>query len=195
MYLTEIDPKTGLVILDDIESGVLAIKDFRDLINHPDFGIHCFTAVALTADYRSPIKYYNDIDRPRKAMEEVTGNRDAYVWKEEIIQKALVKYRELQYDPTIEEGEIHYQRKVNKLNEIKMCDLPPEKDKDGNDIPRKSISTLTADLRSINSDIKAYEDNILGKDIYSEAPTKGKYTLTRLEQKLLKKVSFYTSIR
>lgn len=195
MYLTEIDDKTGLVRLGDIESGVLAIKEFRDLINHKDYGIYCFTAVALTADHKSPIKFYNEIDRPRKAMEEVTGDRDKYIWKEEIIQRALIKYRELQYDPTLEEGQIHYQRKVNKLEEIKRSELPPEKDEDGNEIKRKSISQLTSDLRAINNDIKEYEKTTAGRDLFERAPTKGDYNLTRLEQKLLKKVSFYTSIR
>jgi len=195
MYLTEISSKTGFINIDDIDDGVLAIKEFRAVIENKKLGIECMTAIALTADYKSPIRFYNDEDRPRKAMEESIGDRDKWEWKQELIQAALKKYDLLQYDPSLEERRIHYDRKVKKLKEIKNYDSPPKKDDEGNEIRKKTISTLTAELRSINSDIKEFEKTVEGKDIYSNSPAKGDYKLTRLEQKLEKKNSFYTEIR
>lgn len=195
MYLTEIDKKTGFLKIDDIDDGVLAIKEFRAVIDNKNLGLECMTAIALTADYKSPIRYYNDEDRPRKAMEESIGDRDKWEWKQELIQAALKKYDYLQYDPSLEERRIHYDRKVKKLKEIKNYDSPAKKDLEGNEIKKKSISALTSELRNINNDIKEFEKTVEGKDIYSKSPSKGDYKLTRLEQKLEKKNSFYTQIR
>jgi hypothetical protein len=194
MYLTEIDPKSGFLIIDKEHDGILAIKEFRDILDDKKLGLPCLTAIALTADYQSPVKYYNDKDRPRKAMEEATGNRDAFDWKIEVIQKALVKYDALQYDPTLEEGRIHYQRKVSKLKEFKESEEKfgkGIKDKNGKEILFRSPSQCAADLRKINEDIKEYEKQIQGKDTYSESPVRNGYALSRLEQKIEKKNSFY----
>lgn len=192
MYLTEIDENTGLVKIDKNNDGVLAIKEFRDLIENEEYGIFCLTAVALVADYQSPIRYYNSDDRPRKAQEEVTGNRDFWIWKEEIIQKALVKYEALQHDPTLEEGRIYYEQKINKLKDIQDYDKLPL-----NDEKRKlvNMSDLKKELRAINSDIDDYKKRTEGTDLYQNSPVKNGYELSRLEQKLEKRNSFYHSIR
>lgn len=192
MYLTKLDEKTGLVVIEDNDDGVLAIKEFRDILNDEKHGLRCLTAIALTADYQSPIKYYNDKDRPRAAQEEVTGNRDYWEWNIDLIQLALKKYDALQYDPTLEEGRIHYDQYVNKLKEIKDFDSLPM-----NDDKRKqtSIPQLKKELKSINADLEDYQTRISGKDIYSQSPVKNGYTLSRLEQKLEKKNSFYNTVR
>lgn len=192
MYLTELDEKTGLVLIDKGNDGVLAIKEFRDILESKEHGLYCLTAIALTADYLSPIKFYNDKDRPRKAQEEVTGNRNAWEWNVEIIQAALKKYDNLQYDPTLEERRIFYDQKVRKLKQIKDYDLLPL------DSPeRKSVTmaSLKKELRDINKDIEDFEKRISGQDIYSESPVVNGYLLSRLEQKLEKRNSFYHEIR
>ena len=155
-------------------------------------GLHCLTAIALTADYQSPINFYSDKDKPRKAQEEVTGDRDAWHWNIELIQKALKKYDALQYDPTLEEKRIYYDQKVMKLRAIQEYDkLDPE------DPKRKatSMAQLKKDLRIINKDIEDFEKRVEGKDIFSESPVVNGYTLSRLEQKLDKKNSFYHEVR
>lgn len=192
MYLTTIDPKTGLVVIEDNEDGVLAIKEFRDILDSEEHGIRCFTAIAITADYQSIYRYYSDIDRPRKAQEEVTGDRNFWEWNIELIQKALKKYDDLQYDPTLEEGRIHYNQKVRKLKEIQEFDNLPSDDPIRKS---KSIPELKKELRAINTDIEDYEKRISGKDIYNESPVKNGYKLSRLEQKLEKKNSFYHTAR
>lgn len=186
MYLTSLDKKTGLVIIEDNEDGVLSIQEFRDLINSEEHGLRCFTAVAITADYQSPYRYYSDNDRPKKAQEEVTGKRDFWAWNVDLIQKALKKYDLLQYDPTLEEGRIYYNQKVKKLKEIQDFDEKSDEDR-----KKTSIAQLSKELKSINSDIEDYEKRISGKEIYSESPVKNGYKLSRLEQKLEKTNSFY----
>lgn len=192
MYLTSLDIKTGLVIIDDNEDGVLAIKEFRDLINDEKHGIQCFTAVAITVDYQSPYRYYSDNDRPKKAQEEVTGNRNYWEWNTDLIQKALKKYDQLQYDPTLEEGKIYYNQKINKLKEIQefetLADDDPKR-------KSKTVAQMSKELKLINTDLEDYEKRISGKEIYSQSPVKNGYKLSRLEQKLEKTNSFYHTER
>jgi len=192
MYLTRLDDKTGLLVIEDNDDGILAIKELRELLNDERFGIRCLTAVALVADYQSPIRYYNDDDRPRKAQEEVTGDRDFWIWNSTEIQVALRKYDYLQYDPTLEEGRIHYDQKVKKLKEIQAYGSLPEND---DKLKTTSIIQLKKELKSINTDIDDYEKRIEGKNIYDQSPVKNGYALSRLEQKLEKKNSFYHAIR
>lgn len=195
MYLTEIDKNTGYLKIDLLDDGVMAIKAFRDVINNKKLGLECMTAIALCADHSSPIRHYDDEDRPRKAMEESIGDRDKWEWKQELIQEALKKYDDLQYNPSLEEKRIHNDRRISKLKEIRAHNRPAEKDAEGNEIPKKTITTLTKELRAINSDIKEYEKNAEGHDHFSDSPVVSGYTLTRLEQKLTKKNSFYNTIR
>jgi hypothetical protein len=198
MYLTRINPKTGLLVIEDDEDGILAIKEFRDILDDVDLGLGCLTAIALTADYQSVVRYYSDVDRPKKAMEEVTGNRNEWVWAQEKIQLALKKYDALQYDPTLEEGKIHYQRKVNKLKEYKEAEQmygKGHKDPNGKELTFTNPSIIAKQLRQINDDIKEYEKGIQGKEIFGDSPIKNGYKLSRLEQKIEKKNSFYTELR
>lgn len=192
MYLTELDKETGLVIIDKNNDGILAIKEFRDILNNDEFGINCLTAIALVADYTSPIKYYSYQDRPKKAQEEVTGDRNYWEWNLEIIQIALKKYDALQYDPTVEEQRIYYNQKITKLKEIQEFDgLPID---DPKRVPN-AMAKLKKELRDINTDIVDFEKRIEGKDIFSESPVVNGYTLSRLEQKLEKRNSFYHQVR
>jgi hypothetical protein len=197
MYLTKINAKTGLVDISDENDGVLAIKAFRDLIDSKDLGLEAFTAVALYVDYESKVRFYSEKDRPRKAMEEVTGNRDAFVWNQELIQAALKKYDDLQYDPVREEGRLYYESKVKRLKEYKESEEYHSKprNKDDESPVLRNPSQIRSDLRKINEDIKDYEKQIQGKDLDSSPAAKNGYKLTRLEQKLEKKNSFYNEVR
>lgn len=119
MYLVELHPFTGLVKVDGEFDGIRSVKEFRDVINNKKLGVECMTAIALTVDHRTPIAYYREDDRPYKAMEIATsGNRRAFVWAQETIQKALKKYSQLQYNPTIEEKKTLDEMLLNKLKEI-----------------------------------------------------------------------------
>jgi len=192
MYLTELNKETGLLKIEENLDGILAIKEFRDILNSEGHGLQCLTAIALTVDYQSIIKYYSDKDRPRKAMEEVTGNRNEWIWNVDIIQLALKKYDALQYDPTLEEGRIYYDQKVRKLKQISEWDTLPD---DSSKRVGTSMGNLKKELRTINDDIDNYEKRVSNKDIYSNSPVVNGYKLSRLEQKLEKKKSFYHEVR
>lgn len=103
MYLVELDPHTGLIQTLGPYDGVRAIRDFRNLIDHHDFGIEAMTCVALVVDWLSPIRYYSESDKPKKAMYNVTGDRNYFPWDNDLIQIALKKYSELQYNPKLVE--------------------------------------------------------------------------------------------
>lgn len=119
MYLVELHPLTGLIKIDGEFDGIKAVKEFRDIINNHQLGVKCMTAIALTVDFLTPIAYYSDADRPYKAMEIATGgNRRAFPWANEAIQKALKRYSELQYNPTIEEKRTLDEMLLRKLTEI-----------------------------------------------------------------------------
>jgi hypothetical protein len=207
MYLTKINIKTGLLEIEEENDGILSIKAFREILIDEDLrfkkrsefpGIHCLTAIALTVDYLSPVRFYSDKDRPFKAQEEVTGKRKVWDWPQEKIQLALKKYSDLQYDPTLVEGQIHYQRKVSMLERFKESEEKYGKglkNKKGEEIIYESPAKIAAMLRVINTDIKEYEKQIQGKEVYEKSPVKNGYKLSRIEQKLEKKSSFYTEIR
>jgi len=191
MYLTEIDEKTGLVKIEKSKDGILAIKEFRDIIHDEKLGIECFTAIALVADYLSLKRFYDDNDRPRASMEEVTGDRDKFVWKQEKIQKALVKYDDLQYDADIEEERLHRLRKTNVLRKIKEAE---KMNVDEMIAAGYNMKNLTATLRDINADIVAFDKRTNKNSMFGHSPVENGYSLSRLEQKLKKKRSFYNEI-
>lgn len=186
MFLTQVDPKTGLLDISNERDGILCIKAFRDVINDKKLGLECMTAIALTIDYETPWRHYSILERPVKAMEEITGNRNAFSWPQEKIQVALKKYDELQFDPVLQEGVIHENRKRNKLREIEDSER---------DLEKETPTSLFADLRAINKDVEFYKASIAGKDLYENAPSKNGYTLSRLEQLVEKKNSFYSQVR
>lgn len=159
MYLVELDEFSGLVRVDGEFDGVRSIKEFREIINDPELGVECFTAIALTADYLTPIKYYSEEDRPYKAMGIVTGgNRRAFIWHQDKIQKALLEYDRLQYNPTIEEKRTLDAMLLGKLKEIR--DLG-----DDQDYP-------VMDKADENNIVQYIEDNRLIKSFLNEKPWK-----------------------
>lgn len=208
MYLTKLNKKTGLVEIEGEDDGIFAIKKFRAVIDgfpeeenkDPDYGLKAFTVIALVADYLSKFRFYDENDRPRISMEEVFGDRDALVWKQDLIQEALKKYDELQYDPEVEEGKIYYESKISKMKEYRESEKyygkkHNLKDIDGNERTFPNPATIRSQLKSINEDIDAYNKRIQGKDIYEKSPVRNGYKLSRLEQLIEKKNSFYNKIR
>jgi hypothetical protein len=179
MYLVELDPGTGLAKIDGTYDGVRAIKEFREVINDPELGVECFTAIALAADYLTPIGRYSEKDRPYKAMESVVGDRRAFVWDQEKIQACLIKYEALQFDARLEKKRTLDFMLLNKLEEIKS-----EVEDDNKVKLFKQLSTIEGLIDKFNNDTA-------GVDILDGSPVRNGYTLRRLEQKILDKNSFY----
>jgi len=178
MYLVELG-SDGLVKVDGPNDGVRAIKEFRDILNDKKLGIECFTCIALVVDHLTSIRYYTDKDRPKKAMGIVMSNRSAFVWNQNKIQAALNKYDELQYNPVLEQKQLLMQMQMDKLNEIKV-----EKDNEKKVNLFKQLNTIKELINNFN---KEYSDI----DPYAEGPVKNGYSLSRLEEKLDDKSSFY----
>lgn len=172
MYLVELHPITGLVKVDGEFDGIRAVKEFRDIINNVELGVACMTAIALTVDHRTPIAYYKEDDRPYKAMEIATGgNRRAFDWPRESIQRALKKYSQLQYNPTIEEKKTLDEMLLNKLQEIN-----DEKD---NAKKFHSLEEATADNIEDLIDEHIEIKRLLGESIFEKLNAKELKSLIR----------------
>lgn len=179
MYLLQLNPITGLLKEDDELDGWMAIESFRDLLAKEGYGIRALTCVALVMDYASIIKNYSEKERPLKAMEIVFNKRKALNWNCDEIQLACINYKELQYNPTLEEKTLLDELRITKLNEIKNAENTFKK------------TTLLKELSNINALHDSFESKNGGKDSFTESPVRNGYKLTRLEVKILDKKSFY----
>ncbi len=179
MYLTRIDPKTGLVDISDLKDGVLAIKEFKKLIDHKDFGLQCFTCIALTIDHETPWGFYDYAERHIKAMRQVMGTSDAFNWGDDLVQIALKKYDELQYHPTITEL-----RLLDAVRHAKIKEVEKTKDLD----EKQKLLKKLGEIRTLHQEMKKSMDL---NELFNDAPTVNGYSLTRLEQKVENKKSFY----
>lgn len=179
MYLLQLNPFTGLIKEDDELDGWMAIESFRELVNKEGYGIEALTCVALVIDYGSIIKNYSEKERPLKAMEDVFNNRKALNWNCDEIQLACINYKQLQYNPSLEEKSLLDELRITKLNEIKEADSTFKK------------TTLLAELAKINALHDSFESKNATKDSFSESPVRNGYSLLRLEVKVTDKKSFY----
>ena len=179
MYLTRINPKTGLVDIGGTQDGVMAIKEFRELINAKEFGLEAFTCVALTMDHLTPHRNYAYIERHKKAMRNVTGDASKYPWKNDLIQAALQKYEFLQYNQELEELKEYDGMQHRKFEEVRT---------EADDVKKLH---LMMELQKIKRARKAFSDGVDQAALLDDAPSKGDYNLSRLEQKLSNKKSFY----
>jgi hypothetical protein len=179
MYLLKINPFTGLLEDDDVLDGWMAIESFRNLVAMKGYGLHALTCVALVCDYASIIKNYSEKERPLKAMETVYNDRKAILWNCDEIQLACINYKQLQYNPKLEEKSLLDELRINKLNEIKEAD----------DTYKKTL--LLKELSNINDLHDSFDKKNGTKDFFESSPVRNGYTLSRLEVKILDQKSFY----
>lgn len=179
MYLMQLDPFTGLIKEDKDLDGWMAIPSFRDLVSKEGYGIKALTCVAIVIDYGSLIKNYNEKERPLKAMEIVFDTRKAILWNCDEIQLACINYKELQYNPALEEKTLLDDLRINKLNEVKNANTSYLK------------TSLLKELSNINDLHDSFDKKHAAKDMFSESPVRNGYKLSRLEIKILDKKSFY----
>lgn len=177
--MTRIDKNTNLVDISDVNDGVLAIKAFADVINHPDLGIRCFTCIALAVDYGSVYRRYPVNERPKAAMRFVTGSVETFHWDQDLIMEACYVYNELQFNEDMEEIRILQVMRVEKLTELK----------DAKDFEtRKRILT---EIKRIKEDQSRYSDSAFNKLLDDSESKSNGYKLRRLEQKQKNKNTFY----
>lgn len=179
MYLIEIDPITGLIKEDEVLDGWKAIPSFKALYEKEGYGLKALTCVALVMDYTSIIKNYSEKERPIKAMEIIFDNRKALNWNCDEVQLACINYKELQYNPTLEEKSLLEELRISKLNEIKNAKSSLEK------------AVLLKELSNINDLVKSFEAKNGTANTFNESPVRNGYALSRLEIKILDQKSFY----
>lgn len=179
MYLLQLNTVTGLVKEDAELDGWMAIESFRDIVNKEGYGIHALTCIALVMDYGSLIKNYSEKERPLRAMEIVFNNRKALNWNCDEVQLACINYKELQYNPALEEKKLLDELRITKLNEIKDADSTFKK------------TALLKELSNINDLHDSFDKKNNNKDMFESSPVRNGYRLSRLEVKILDKKSFY----
>lgn len=178
MYLVEIDPNTSLLKLDAELTGWMAIPSFAKLYNQEN-GLKKISAVALFADYLSPLRYYGEKDRMSKVMDVVFEKRDDEFWYNDDIQQAIADYKALQYNHVLEEKSILEDNKIELLKLIRQEE----------DVVKKQ--NLMNQLKVVNKNLQDFEKENTGKDLIEESPVRNGYKLSRLENKLENNKSFY----
>lgn len=178
MYLIEIDSETGYILMDAEKTGWLAIKSFRNLYNQ-DSGLAKMTAVALYADYLSPLRHYGEKDRMAKVSDTIFSKRDDAFWFNDDVQIAIGDYKTLQYNHVLEEKRILEDNKIEILQQIQ------------NSTDTTLKQNLMSQLKIANKNMQDFDKENSGKDLYGESPVRNNYQLSRLEQKLENKKSFY----
>jgi hypothetical protein len=112
-------------------------------------------------------------------MEIVFNTRKAILWNCDEIQLACINYKELQYNPSLEEKTLLDELRISKLNEIKNAETTYQK------------TQMLKELSSINALHDSFESKNGAKDSFADSPVRNGYALLRLEIKILDKKSFY----
>jgi hypothetical protein len=177
MYLVEISQRTGLIKEDPLLDGFMAIQSFRKVVE--TLGLEAMTVIAIACDYQSPLRYYTMKDRPYAAMKFVTGSKSSFIWEQDIVQEAMNDYLDLQKDQILEEGVL-----LRDLKESQLIKIKNEKD-------TEKQTSLFKEMGAINDLIKKYDRDNKEKDIFASSPVVNGYKLSRLENKITDKNSFY----
>ena len=170
MYLLSIDEKTGLIKDDLTEDSWRGIQVFRDLVE--EYGLEGLTIVALTEDYESPLRYYSEEDRGRRSMEEVTGSRNKHNLKKDIFVRSFKKYKELQFNPTLEQDRINRNIKIRYIKQLSDANAK----EDDSEIERINIL-----LAKHEKNISNFDSRFVRSEELKKAVTKNGYVLSRIE--------------
>lgn len=175
MYLIELDEDTGLIKDDPTNDGWKGISVFRKVVKK--YGIEGLTLIALSIDYQSPYKHYSDKDRPFRSMDEIYGTRSKFNYFEnELFLEGHSKYKELQFNPDLEQDKINNEIKLRYLN--KLSEANDNNDDDG--VNRYNIS-----LRKHQEHITNFNKTFSKEKSLELAVTKNGYSLSRIERDIV----------
>ncbi len=185
MYLVELGDD-GLVKEDLSNDGWKAIKAFRDVVDK--YGIKGMTIIALAIDYSSPLSYYNESDRYIRSVEEILESRDALP-KNDLINAAMEKYDELQFNPDLEHHRLVQSYKIRVLERIKAAMS------DETENGEKEVDRLNRILKNQEVANKEFYAKFNKADIVlKNGVTTNGYSLSRIERDLkLKKNSKFAN--
>lgn len=175
MYLVEIDEETGLIKDDAVNDGWKAIKDFKKVFDK--YGLEGMTLIALSADYQSMYRYYSDEDRPHRSMDEIYDNRHKFDFhKNELLQKAYKKYKDLQFNTDLEQERINQSIKLRYLEKLNEAN-----DQEDDNV----IDQYIAKLGKHEDRIGKFNERFERDESLKEAVTKNGYKLSRIENDLI----------
>lgn len=175
MYLIQLDLEgNGMVLDTPLHDGWKAIKEFRAV--YSKLKIEGMTVVALTADYESVYRYYtNEKDRFLRSVEEVYGNRSK-IKMNPLLQEAIDKYNELQYNSDFErirQFNEYKDRLIQRIG-INMKSETPEAEKE--------VMRLNTTLKSQEDSFKEFMKSIDRNELLGQtAATSNGYELSRIE--------------
>lgn len=170
MYLIQIDPKTGMISEEVSNSGWMAIKEFRTL--HKKHGIAAMTVVALAKDYLSIISYFNNKERPIRAMEEVYGSRDKFDIESEIFQDAMNKYDELQFNSELEQERLNNEISQRLLTQMRDANKAEDD---------KQINVIRRSMQDHQKYVDSFKSSFSKEEAVKKAVTSNGYELSRIE--------------
>lgn len=174
MYLVELDIKTGLVAMDVTNDSWMGIKCFKELYEKK--GLEALTVIALTADYLSVLSHYPENDRFIRSLEEVYGNRLKLKMADELIKDCLSKYKQLQFNPDLEQERIFKEIKIRILESMNRAN------QEENDL---DIAKYTKELQRHEETIKSFATRFNKQEAVSNAVTANGYILSRIENDIL----------
>ena len=145
MYLTEIDAD-GLIKMDETGSGWLAISVFNRV--YKKYGRRGMTVIALSTDYLTVFRHYeNKDDRFIVSVDEKYEKRSEFK-RTKLVEEALLKYDELQYNSDLEQERINSDIKNRLLGKLKKAN--DEDDDAGIAKHNKALQLHEASIASFN---------------------------------------------
>lgn len=171
MYLLTIDFNTGLIKDDISNDSWKGIRCFKELVER-DGNLKSLTAVAQSVDYLSIYSHYKESDRPIRVIEEIYGSRTAIDFKDELIQECVSKYKELQFNPDLEQERIFNDRKISLLEKI---NLATEQDDD------MSIDKYSKQLESQEATVEKFNKRFDRNKAIDGSVANSGYSLSRIE--------------
>lgn len=114
--LFEFDHKSGKALFNQ-DSTFILVDEFNKLYRNHERGAEWLKWICLVYDYDSPYRNLPVDDRMRKASNAIFSNNVLPVKPLEhpLVSAAITKYRELQYDPILEQHDL-YMEKIHFFN-------------------------------------------------------------------------------
>mgnify|MGYP003145391645 FL=1 len=112
-YLFDVD-KEGNVLLQD--KTVALVPEILAVYRHKDYGSRAIKWIVLMCDYNSPYRNLPEKEKREAVTMDMYGKRSFYKLDKEVIEKAMDKYNELQYDPLYEQYRV-FNNKLIEFNE------------------------------------------------------------------------------
>ena len=123
MYLLRLNRK-GDVYKDD--DGVTGVVEFQSVLTAKNLGPAALKWIALIYDYDSPYRHFTESERLKAVSLDLYGNVKWKEEKREEIKAAVVKYRQLQFDP-LDEQLLAFNNKIDQFTTY-MNNMPITQD-------------------------------------------------------------------